>query len=89
MEKKSLENFTKLSQISDELNRRIGELEDTIDALDKNIDDAERMGLSKEFVDSLCRQRNDLDIIRIDLSLQENQISKALLEYQKIRLLTK
>lgn len=89
MSDESLKNYIKLSEIVDELDKRICEIEETIDALDKNIDDAESMGFSQGFIDSICESRNALDLARINLSLQKNKTEKSLLEYQRIRLLSK
>lgn len=89
MSDESLKNYIKLSEIVDELDKRICEIEDTIDALDKNIDDAETMGFSQGFINSMCENRNILDLARIDLSILKNKNEKSLLDYQRIRLLSK
>jgi len=80
--------YSVLSETLNEIQSRIGEIEETIDALDATIEQSESRGLSPNLIDELSKARNDLDLVRLNLSLKANEIEHALLNFERVRLLT-
>ena len=75
--------FIKNGAAVDEIQHRIGELEDTISALDEQIEATSDV----DTVDVLAKARNDLNLVRIDLSLKANSLERRMLEFEKARAL--
>lgn len=75
--------FIKNGATVDEIQRRIGELEDTMSALDEQIEATSDV----DTVDVLAKARNDLNLVRIDLSLKANSLERRMLEFEKARAL--
>jgi hypothetical protein len=88
LEEQNLADYASQAQILGGLRLRVAELEDTVAALDENIEEADRIGLD-EVVDIICKQRNQINLDRIELELQCNKIEKQLLEFEKISLMTR
>jgi len=84
----ALREYVALAEVLDCLRLRAAELEDCVDALDSCIEGAESSGLG-EAVESLCESRNRLNLSRIELELQANGLEKRLLEFEKIRQMTR
>ena len=72
----------------DDVQHRIGELEETISALDDNIAYAEQYALPQT-VEHLCRSRNKLNLVKLELELHANKLEKELLEYEFDRAMTR
>lgn len=88
LEADALAEFNSLARVLDDLYHRTGELEETISALDDNIETAEECGLD-EVVDALCKARNQLNLNRLELEIQLHKIEIKLAEFEKVRMLTK
>jgi len=84
----SLAEYLETAAVVDDLYHRIGELEDTISALDENIETAEHSGLD-EVVEALCKSRNNLNLNRLDLEIELHKLEIKLAKFEKIRMLTK
>lgn len=72
----------------DNLQHRICELEDTIEAMDDDIETAESNGLD-EVVSTMCKARNHLNLERLELTIQVHKLEIQLAEFEKVRMLTK
>ena len=77
-----LSQYTKNASHVDDLEHRIGELEDTLDALDKQIQIAEAESNS-ELVETLCKSYNDLNDVRIELSLKSLEFQTQMLRFEQ------
>lgn len=87
-EQENLVEYALRKETINDLWHRIGELEETIDALDSDIDNAERSGFT-DTVEVMCKSRNDLDLKRIELTLEVHRLEDQQLEFEKIQLLTR
>jgi len=88
LEADALAEYVKKAEVLDDLYHRVGELEETIEALDKNIDETIDKGLD-EIADSLCHTRNQLNLERLNLEEQIHRLELDLIEFEKVRMLTK
>ena len=88
LEEAALVEFTTLANVLDDLYHRTGELEETISALDDNIEEADRIGLD-EVADELSRVRNNLNLNRLELEIRLHKLEIKLAEFEKIRMMTK
>ena len=88
IQKENLVEYTLRKATIDDLWHRIGELEETIDALNSDIENAERSGFT-DTVEVMCRNRNDLDLRRIDMTLEVHRLEDKQLEFERIQLLTR
>lgn len=83
----ALAEYVCKAETLDDLYHRTGELEDTIEALDHNIETAEANGLD-EVVDTMCRTRNKLNLERLELEIQLHKLEIELAQFEKTRMLT-
>lgn len=67
---------------------RIAELEENIDAFDKDIEEVEKTGLNRT-VETLCKTRNSLNSERLDLEIHVCKLRLWLAEFEKARQLEK
>ena len=88
LEEKILIDYASRAELIDNLGHRIGELEDTLEAMDNNIEEADHCGLG-EVVEILCENRNKLNLTLLELKLQYNKLEKEQLEFERIQLLSK
>ena len=88
LEEKILIDYASRAELIDNLGHRIGELEDTLEAMDNNIEEADHCGLD-EVVEILCENRNKLNLTLLELKLQYNKLEKEQLEFERIQLLSK
>ena len=88
LEQDALLEFVKTAAILDDLYHRIGELEETVEALDKNIEDADAKRY-KDVTDLLCHTRNTINLQRLELQIQASKLEIKLAEFEKVRMLTK
>ena len=84
----ALAEFTKKAQVLDDLYHRVGELEETIDALDENIDYTMSIGLD-ELASQMCESRNKLNIERLNLDIEIHKLELDLDEFEKVRMITR
>ena len=63
---------------------RIAELEENIDALDKDIEEVEKAGLD-ETVEILCKARNSLNLERLELEIHVCKLRLWLAEFEMAR----
>ena len=64
------------------------ELENIIDAFDKDIEEVEKLGLN-ETVEALCKVRNSLNLGRLELEIHTCKLKLWLAEFEKARQLTR
>lgn len=88
LEEEALTQYVEKAGMVDHLYLRLGELEDTIEAFDKNIDEALSIGLD-DIANSLCEMRNQLNLSRLDLEEQIHKLELDLVEFEKVRMHTK
>lgn len=88
LEEDALLEYTEKARVLDDLYHRTGELEETIEAMDKNIDEAESVGLD-EVADELSKARNQLNLNRLDLEVRLHKLEIDLAEFEKVRMLTR
>ena len=88
LEEDALLEYTEKAKVLDELYRRVGELEDTIEAMDTDIDEVDETGLD-EIVDTMCKARNALNFERLELEIQIHKLEIWLAEFEKTRQLTR
>ena len=67
---------------------RIEELEENIDAFDKDIEELEDSGLNRT-VEILCKTRNSLNLERLDLEIHVCKLRLWLAEFEKAEQLTR
>lgn len=70
------------------MQNRIAELEENIDALDKDIEEVEKAGLD-ETVEILCKARNSLNLERLELEIHVCKLRLWLAEFERARQLEK
>lgn len=88
LEEDALLEYVSKAKVLDDLYHRTGELEETIEAMDKNIEEVDATGLD-EIVEALCKARNALNLERLDLEIQIHKLEIWLAEFEKIRQLTR
>ncbi len=88
LEEDALLEYISKARVLDDLYHRTGELEETIEAMDKNIDDVEETGLD-EIVEAMCKARNALNLERLDLEIQIHKLELWLAEFERIRQITR
>ncbi len=88
LEEDALAQYVEKAKIVDHISHRLGELEDTIEAFDKNIDEVLSIGLD-DMANSLCEMRNQLNLSRLDLEEQLHKLELELVEFEKVRMHTK
>lgn len=88
LDAEDLAEFTKKAQVLDDLYHRVGELEETIDALDENIDYTMSVGLD-ELASQMCESRNKLNIERLNLDIEIHKLELDMDEFEKIRMMTR
>ena len=66
------------------MQNRIAELEENIDALDKDIEEIEDAGLDRT-VEILCKTRNSLNLERLELEIHVCKLRLWLAEFEKAR----
>lgn len=67
---------------------RIAELEENIDAFDKDIEELEDSGLDRT-VEILCKARNSLNLERLELEIHICKLRLWLAEFERARQLTR
>lgn len=67
---------------------RIAELEENIDAFDKDIEELEDSGLDRT-VEILCKARNSLNLERLDLEIHICKLRLWLAEFERARQMTR
>lgn len=88
LDAEALAEFTAKASVLDELYHRVGELEETIDALDENIDYTMSVGLD-ELASQMCESRNKLNIERLNLDIEIHKLELDMDEFEKIRMMTR
>lgn len=88
LEEDALLEYISKAKVLDDLYHRAGELEETIEAMDNNIDEAEETGLD-EVVDTMCKARNSLNLERLKLEIQIHKLEIWLAKFELIRQLTR
>lgn len=68
--------------------RKIADLENLIEALDKDIEEIDEAGLN-ETVEVLCKARNSLNLERLELEIHMCKLKLWLNEFEKARQLTR
>ncbi len=92
IEKRSLkgaltEYISKVEAI-EKLYRKTTDLENLIEALDKDIEEADKVGLD-ETVEVLCKARNSLNLERLELEIHICKLKLWLAEFEKARQLAR
>lgn len=67
---------------------RIAELEENIDAFDKDIEELEDAGLNRT-VETLCKARNSLNLERLELEIHICKLRLWLAEFERARQMTR
>jgi len=88
LEGEALTEYAAKAEVLNDLYHRVGELGDTIEALDDNIDNAESIGLD-DLTGDMCASRNRLNLERLNLEEQIHRLELELIEFEKVRMLTK
>lgn len=88
LEGEALVEYVSKAQVLDDLYHRVGELEETIEALDDNIENTESIGLD-ELASDMCASRNRLNLERLELETQIHKLELELIEFEKVRMLTR
>lgn len=88
LEEDALLEYVSKAKALDALYHRIGELEETIEAMDKDIDEVDETGLD-EIVEEMCKVRNSLNFERLELEIQIHKLEIWLAEFEKARQLTR
>lgn len=70
------------------MQNRIAELEENIEAFDKDIEELDGTGLSRT-VEILCKARNSLNLERLDLEIHICKLRLWLAEFERARQLTR
>lgn len=70
------------------MQNRIAELEENIDAFDKDIEELEGTGLDRT-VEILCKARNSLNLERLELEIHVCKLRLWLAEFERARQLTR
>ena len=78
----------KTMDIIDHETAALKELENIIDAFDKDIEEVEKIGLD-ETVEALCKVRNSLNLGRLELEVHTCKLKLWLAEFEKARQLTR
>lgn len=81
------EYFSKVDAI-EKLYRKTTDLENLIEALDKDIEEVDKAGLD-ETVEVLCKARNSLNLERLDLEIHICKLKLWLAEFEKARQLAR
>lgn len=68
--------------------RKIADLENLIEALDKDIEEIDEAGLN-ETVEILCKTRNSLNLERLELEIHMCKLKLWLNEFEKARQMTR
>ena len=77
------EYFSKVDAI-EKLYRKIADLENLIEAFDKDIEELDGAGLNRT-VEILCKARNSLNLERLDLEIHICKLKLWLAEFEKAR----
>jgi hypothetical protein len=88
LEEDALLEYTEKAKVLDDLYHRTGELEERIEAMDKDIDEVDETGLD-EVVEAMCKARNALNFERLELEIQIHKLEIWLAEFEKTRQLTR
>jgi hypothetical protein len=88
LEEDALLEYVEKAKVLDDLYHRTGELEETIEAMDKNIDEVDETGLD-ELVEVMCKARNALNFERLELEIQIHKLEIWLAEFERARQLTR
>jgi hypothetical protein len=88
LEEDALLEYIEKAKVLDDLYHRTGELEETIEAMDKDIDEVDETGLD-EVVEAMCKARNALNFERLELEIQIHKLEIWLAEFEKTRQLTR
>ena len=72
----------------EKLYRKIADLENLIEAFDKDIEELENAGLDRT-VEILCKARNSLNLERLDLEIHICKLKLWLAEFEKARQLAR
>ena len=86
--KEDLLHYTKNAEIADELYHRIGELEETISALDADIERATSLD-AEIIVETLCATRNALNLERLKLEIEVHKLEIKMAEFETRRMKTR
>ena len=88
LDAEALAEFTAKASVLDGLYHRVGELEETLDALDKDIEYTTDIGLD-ELASQMCESRNKLNIERLNLDIEIHKLELDLDEFEKSRMMTR
>ena len=88
LDAEALAEFTAKASVLDGLYHRVGELEETLDALDHDIEYTIDIGLD-ELASQMCESRNKLNIERLNLDIEIHKLELDLDEFEKIRMMTR
>lgn len=76
------------SKMLDKLYLRTNALEDSLEALDDDIEEAEETGLD-EVVEALCEARNAINLQKLELKIKMHELGLWLAKFEKIRQMTR
>lgn len=88
LEEDALLEYVSKAKALDALCHRTGELEETLEAMDKDIEEVVETGLD-EIVEAMCKARNSLNFERLELEIQIHKLEIDLAEFEKTRMLTR
>lgn len=88
LESDALAEYVSKADVLDKLYHRVGELEETLDALDHDIEYTIDIGLD-ELASNMCESRNHLNLERLNLDIEIHKLELELDEFEKSRMLTK
>ena len=86
--KDALTEYMSKADAIDKLFRKIADLENLIEALDKDIEEVDKAGLD-ETVEVLCEARNSLNLERLELEIHICKLKLWLAEFEKARQLAR
>ena len=87
-EKDMLVEYVSKVKAIEVMQKQITELEENIDALDKDIEELDEAGLDRT-VEILCKARNSLNLERLDLEIHICKLKLWLAEFEKARQLAR
>ena len=84
----ALKEYVSKVDAIEKLYRKIADLENLIEAFDKDIEELEGAGLDRT-VEILCKARNSLNLERLDLEIHICKLKLWLAEFEKARQLAR
>ena len=87
-ERDTLVEYVSKAKALEIMQDRIADLENLIEALDKDIEEVDKAGLD-ETVEVLCKTRNSLNLERLELEIHICKLKLWLAEFEKARQLAR